>query len=49
VRFGTLPVRGVRDYMVGLEQAKPEGEIEIEYLRGGERRVARVVPVFLPR
>jgi membrane-associated protease RseP (regulator of RpoE activity) len=44
VRFGSTPVRSVRDYMVGLEQARPGEEIEIAYLRDGKTLTARLVP-----
>jgi len=44
VRFGSTPVKSVRDYMVGLEQARPGEEIEVEYLRGAERRTTKVLP-----
>jgi hypothetical protein len=44
VRFGSTPVKSVRDYMVGLEQARPGEEIDVEYLRGAERRTTKVIP-----
>ncbi len=44
VRFGSTPVKSVRDYMVGLEQARPGEEIEVEYLRGAELRTTKVLP-----
>ena len=45
LRFGALSVRSVRDYMVGLEQAKPGEEIEVEYVRDGEKRTLKVKPL----
>jgi peptidase M28-like protein/PDZ domain-containing protein len=48
VRFGTTPVRSVRDYMVGLEKAAPGQEVEIEVLRAGKRLTAMVSPISLP-
>jgi membrane-associated protease RseP (regulator of RpoE activity) len=44
VRFGVIPVHSVRDYMVGLEKAEPGKAVELELLRGEERRVLEVVP-----
>jgi S1-C subfamily serine protease len=47
VRFGTTPVRSVRDYMVGLEKAAPGQEVEVEFLRAGKRLTAKVLPITL--
>ena len=44
VRFGNTSVRSVRDYMVGLGKAKPGEPVEVEFDRGGERKVVEVLP-----
>ncbi len=44
VRFGSTPVRSVRDYMVGLEKAKAGEEVEVEIVRGGKNQVLKVRP-----
>jgi aminopeptidase YwaD len=49
VRFGDVPVRSLRDYMVGLEQAKPGKKVEIEYLRDGKKHTAEAIPITTPR
>ena len=44
VRFGKTSVRSVRDYMVGLGKAKPGEPVEVEFDRGGDRKVVEVRP-----